>query len=78
MRALDLVKQLVKPEPVTQTGKILKLLQKKQHVTNLELNRICFRYGARIHELRDQYQIECEYIKPGVFEYTYFGPIDEL
>ncbi len=39
-------------KPETQTGKILRLLKKHGELTNYELNRICFRYGARLQELR--------------------------
>lgn len=39
--------------------------------TNLELNKICFRYGARIHELRKRgCVITKETLSPGVFRYT--------
>lgn len=55
---------------VSQTTKILRLLKSKRTVTNVELNRICFRYTARIHELRkDGYNIQRQYEKPGVFKY---------
>lgn len=46
---------------MSQTSKILKLLKEKGSVTNIELNRICFRYSARILELRkDGYAILSE------------------
>jgi hypothetical protein len=48
---------------MTQTQKIIELLSRKKKVYNNELNKICFRYGARIHELRKMgYTIktECE------------------
>lgn len=35
-----------------QARKILALLKRKAKVTNRELNHICFRYGARIYDLR--------------------------
>lgn len=35
-----------------QARKILALLKRKAKVTNRELNQICFRYGARIYDLR--------------------------
>lgn len=38
----------------SQTSKILKLLKEKGNATNIELNKICYRYGARIHELRQE------------------------
>lgn len=36
------------------TQKIIALLEKKKKVTNRELNNICFRYGARLWELRHE------------------------
>lgn len=54
----------------TQTQKILNLLKDNSYVTNIQLNRICYRYSARIHELRNEgYEIEREYEKPGVWRY---------
>lgn len=54
----------------TQTAKILNLLRRNRFVTNVELNRICYRYSARIHELRNEgWEIEREYVKPGVHRY---------
>lgn len=37
---------------MNQKQRILHLLTEKDRVSNVELNRICFRYGARIMELR--------------------------
>ncbi|MCO4274295.1 helix-turn-helix domain-containing protein [Pseudarthrobacter sp. HLT3-5] len=39
-------------ESLTQTARILKLLKAKGEATNHELNRIAFRYSARIADLR--------------------------
>ena len=38
----------------SQTAKILKLLKEKGSATNVELNKICYRFSARIHELRQE------------------------
>lgn len=38
----------------SQTAKILRLLKANGYLTNRELNRICFRYSARIFELRKE------------------------
>jgi len=39
--------------------------------TNVELNEICFRYGARIWDLRQiGYGITHSYIEPGLYLYT--------
>jgi biotin operon repressor len=59
------------PKP-TQSQRILKLLQEKDSVTNIELNNDLhiFRYGARIAELREQgYNIESKHIKGSVWEF---------
>ena len=39
---------------MTQTGKILKLLKEQGSATNVELNKIAYRYSARIADLRDE------------------------
>jgi len=61
---------------VTQADKILDLLESRNELgaTNIELNRIAFRYGARLHELRKDYRISTIYIKPGVFKFICHGP----
>lgn len=38
----------------SQTAKILKLLKEKGNATNIELNKICYRYSARIADLRKE------------------------
>lgn len=54
----------------SQTSRILALLRRKKFVTNIDLNKICYRYSARIYELRnDGWEIEREYQKPGVYRY---------
>lgn len=55
----------------TQTAKILKLLKEKGSATNVELNKICFRYGARIHDLRhdEGYDIISVHEKGGVWRF---------
>lgn len=53
-----------------QTARILRLLKDRRFVTNIDLNKICFRYGARLHDLRKEgYQIQREYERPGVHRY---------
>lgn len=41
-------------ETASQTARILKLLQTEHGVTNHQLNRIAFRYSARIADLRNE------------------------
>lgn len=36
----------------SQTARILRLFKKHGELTNRDLNKVCFRYGARIFELR--------------------------
>ena len=53
-----------------QTSRILRELRDKRFVTNIDLNKICYRYGARIHELRKEgWNIQREYERPGVYRY---------
>jgi len=58
----------------TQTARILRVLKEEGQVTNAELNRICFRYGARLHELRREgHKIVTSRIGEGLFMFTYKG-----
>lgn len=59
-----------------QRGQILGLLRLagRNGVTNLELNKICLRYGARIYELRRLgYRIATESLGDGVFKFILRG-----
>lgn len=54
----------------SQTQRILRELRDKRFVTNIDLNKICYRYSARIHELRnDGWNIQRSYEKPSVYRY---------
>lgn len=60
------------PPKLSQTERIVRLLKRRGNfgASNRELNSICFRYAARIHELRhDGYVIDCERDKAGLFRY---------
>lgn len=62
----------------SQTSKVLKMLKREKVVTNAQLNNICFRYSARIHELRNEgHIIVIDRIKDGLFRYTYKGHVDD-
>ena len=66
-------------DKTTKTARVLKLLQSKPAVTNQELNRICFRYGSIIYDLRKEGHViktNCLNNNTGLYEYKYFG-IDE-
>lgn len=53
-----------------QASRILRLLRSERTVTNKQLNRICFRYGARIFELRREgWNIQKESLGRGLFQY---------
>lgn len=56
------------------------MLKSEGTVTNRDLNKICFRYGARIHELRKEgHKIVTSRVKEGLFSFTYKGHIfDDL
>lgn len=55
---------------LTQSQKIIRLLKGNKFVTNIDLNKIAYRYSARIFELRrDGWKIEREYERPGIWRY---------
>jgi hypothetical protein len=61
--------------------RVLAVLQAKQIVTNVELNAICYRFGARILELRSQgYDIVTGEKRGGVVTYEFRGkkPITQM
>lgn len=74
-------KQDVKAEILrrkSQSVRILEMLKNNQDVTNVDLQRIAFNYTMRVSELRkDGHRIVSTYEKPGVFNYTYLGQLDE-
>lgn len=58
----------------SQTARILDLLKTKGYATNTELNRICFRYSARLHELRKENHIVVTHrLSDSLFHYVYKG-----
>lgn len=58
----------------SQTAKILRLLKERGKLTNHELNKLCYRYGARIYELRKEgHLIISNHIKDGLWEFVYKG-----
>lgn len=58
----------------SQTAKILRLLKIRGKLTNRDLNHICFRYAARLHELRrDGHIIVSNHVREGLWEYIYKG-----
>lgn len=60
---------------LTAKEKVLAFLQAHGEATNLELNKICFRYGARLFDLKKEgFSITKEPGKGrGVFRYVYHG-----
>lgn len=68
----------LKPQPVTQTGRILRLLKERGAVTNVELNKISFRYSARIAELRQEgHVIKSNHLGGSLWSFVYFGEAKE-
>ena len=62
--------------PESQTSYILKQFKKHHKLTNTQLNRICFRYSARIHDLRNEgHDILAVHIKGSLWEFIYKGEI---
>lgn len=61
-----------------QAKKILALLKSRGTVTNYELNKIAFRYSARIMDLRKEgYRIVSNKVKGSLWEFTYRGHEDD-
>jgi hypothetical protein len=63
--------ELIRPK--SQKQKVLEALRRggKFGILNVELNKICFRYGARIHELRREgYDIRMQVDKKGLYRFT--------
>lgn len=61
-----------------QTAKILKLLKSKGQATNHELERICYRYGARVYDLRTEgWIIVTEHVKGPTYRYILKGHSDD-
>ena len=62
---------------MTQKDRIVELMRDMRWHTNAELNKIWFRYGARLWELKHEegYLIEKRNVpkKPGLVEYRYAG-----
>ena len=64
--------------PLTRTARILKTLKTNGSATNRELNRICYRYGARIHDLRREgHVITSVHEKDGLWRFVYKGHRDD-
>jgi hypothetical protein len=65
-------------EKLSQTARILKLLKAEGQATNGQLNKICFRYGARLHELRvEGHDILSVKEKGGLWRFVYKGRRDD-
>tara|TARA_Y100000310_G_scaffold92397_1_gene90043 strand:+ start:3794 stop:4066 length:273 start_codon:yes stop_codon:yes gene_type:complete len=61
-------------QKMSQKEKILDLFQRRGSVTNIELNEICFRFSARIFQLRKEgHFIKRDHVKKSVHQYTYLG-----
>lgn len=66
--------QFFKSQHISATGKILRLLKDERIVTNVQLNKIAYRYGARLHELRREgHIIVTNHIRDGLWQYHYLG-----
>ena len=59
-------------------AQILELLKELGELTSRELNVICYRYSARIFELRqDGHDIQTQRIKAGLYRYIYHGQVTQ-
>lgn len=66
-------------ESLTQTARILKLLKANGSATNRELNRIAYRYSARIADLRvEGWDILSVRDKDGLWRFVLRGHRDDV
>ena len=64
---------------MSKQARILRLLKNKGGATNAELNKICYRYSARIYDLRKEGHIIVPvHIKDGLWEFIYKGHKDDV
>ena len=64
---------MFKIKKLSREQQIINLISRKEGASNFELNKIMFRYGAVIHNLRkDGYHIDTICIKRGLYRY-YMG-----
>lgn len=62
----------------SQTTQVLRLLKANGQATNYELNKICFRFSARIYELRREgHKILTIREKEGLYRFVYKGNVNE-
>jgi hypothetical protein len=64
---------------MSKIARILRYLKDRGEATNRELNRISFRYGAHIHELRKEgWKIKTHQLSnDGLYKFTFHGHKDE-
>lgn len=66
-------------EKLSQTARILKLLKAQGEASNRELNKICFRYSARLKDLRGEgHDILSVKEKGGLWRFIYKGHRDDV
>lgn len=65
-------------EKLSQTARILNLLKANGEATNAQLNKIAFRYSARLKDLRDEgHDILSIKEKDGLWRFVYKGHADQ-
>lgn len=66
--------QLELPIKISQKDRILNLLKANDTATSRDLNNICYRYSARILDLRrDGHIIESKQVRKGFWTFRYIG-----
>jgi hypothetical protein len=61
----------------SQASTILRLLKQESVLTNRDLNRICYRYSARIHDLRKEgHDIRSNRVRDDLWEFSYHGEVE--
>lgn len=75
MSVMEIVKALVDPRPVTQTARILKILEQRGRISNYELWNMHIQRGSeRIRELKSEgHQIVGVRDKGSLYWYVYKG-----
>lgn len=65
-------------DPSSKIARVLRMLKTQGQATNTELNRICYRYSARIADLKAEgHEILTVHEKGGLYRYVYKGHRDE-
>jgi hypothetical protein len=72
------VRLVMSATKLSQTARILRLLKEQGEASNGQLNKICFRYSARLKDLRNEgHHILSVREKNGLWRFVYKGHRDD-